>query len=114
MPTARIPLYEIKDDGTLEYNGGGDEAYIVKIHDNGAYTSQLYIEEVASNYDTLKRDINQVKVVKVNFKLSMPTLAALDIRKPIYLRQAGCYFAIVELKVKNNGIAEVELLKLNQ
>lgn len=114
MPTARIPLYEVKDDGTLEYNGGGDDAYIVKIHDNGAYTSQLYIEEVASNYETLKRDINQAKVVKVNFKLSMPTLATLDIRKPIYLRQFGCYFAIVELKVKNNGIAEVELLKLNQ
>ena len=111
-PTARIPLYTIKEDNTYEYDGGGDEAYIIIIDNTYQISIPLLPNVVATMYDTLKKDIDQAKVVKVNFKLSMPTLATLDIRKPIYLRQFGCYFAIVELKVKNNGIAEVELLKL--
>jgi hypothetical protein len=32
---------------------------------------------------------------------------------PVYLRQYGAYFAVLEIKSSKAGIAEVQMLKLN-
>lgn len=109
-----IPLYEY-EDGSLEpkYNDGGEEAYLcVASNDYDKLIRSPKMVELIGNYDILRVFLAEVKVVSVKVALPMPICANIDMKKPVYLQQMGSYFAILELKVKSNGVAELELLKI--
>lgn len=109
-----IPLYEY-DEGETEptYNGGGGEAYLtIASNDYSALIGSPKMTEIVKNYNTLHSFLADMKVVRVQMALPTPVLASVDMTRPVYLEQFGCYFAITEMKTRNNGGADVELLKI--
>lgn len=109
-----IPLYEYEGGETEPtYNGGGGEAYLtIASNDYSALIGSPKMAEIVKNYDTLHSFLADMKVVRVQMALPMPVLASVDMTRPVYLEQFGCYFAITEIKTRNNGGADVELLKI--
>jgi hypothetical protein len=109
-----IPLYEYEEGETEPtYNGGGGEAYLtIASNDYSALIGSPKMAEIVKNYDTLHSFLADMKVVRVQMALPMPVLASVDMTRPVYLEQFGCYFAITEIKTRNNGGADVELLKI--
>jgi hypothetical protein len=63
-------------------------------------------------YDSYKRMITNAKIISETIRLTPIELKNLDMYTPIYLRQYGAYFAVLEIKTKDNNNNEVKLLKL--
>lgn len=67
---------------------------------------------IANYYNEYKQLITDAKVISERVKLTPIELQQLDMYTPIYLKQYGAYFAILEIKTKNDNINEVKLLKI--
>ena len=81
----------------------------------GATFEGLEMETIINNrYGYLQKTLLHPVVIKERVELSDIELAALDETKPIYLQQHGAHFALLELTLKGDGIAEVTLLKLKK
>lgn len=63
-------------------------------------------------YRCLSRSLNAMKVVKESIKIRDTELKDFDETVPVYLAQYGCYFAVLEMKVEDNGLAEVTMIQL--
>lgn len=63
-------------------------------------------------YEKLRRVLNHAKIIKENILISEYDLKEFDESIPVYLGQYGKYFAVIEIKAEDNGIAEVQLLQL--
>jgi hypothetical protein len=50
--------------------------------------------------------------MKEKMRLPLPVLQTIDLYRPVYLRQYGCYFAIIEMRTRGDGEVDVELLKI--
>lgn len=111
---ASIPLYSYNDDGELEYDSGVNPRIV--LYDSETRSCVFYPlrweELIQQHYASYKEVVRQPKVVKEQVLLSAPELAVLDLLKPVYIRKYGSYFAIVNVKTKENNISEVELLKI--
>lgn len=70
---------------------------------------QNLIDEYYTDY---KKLITDAHIITVSVKLSPVELKNLDLTKPVYIGQYGCYFAIMEIKTKKNNICEAKLLKM--
>lgn len=111
---ASIPLYSYNDDGELEYDSGVNPRIV--LYDSETRSCVFYPlrweELIQQHYASYQEVVRQPKVIKELVLLSAPELAVLDLLKPVYIRQYGSYFAIVNVKTKENNISEVELLKI--
>lgn len=111
---ASIPLYSYNDDGELEYDSGMTPRIV--LYDSETRSCVFYPlrweELIQQHYASYQEVVRQPKVVKEQVLLSAPELAVLDLLKPVYIRKYGSYFAIVNVKTKENNISEVELLKI--
>lgn len=111
---ASIPLYSYNDDGELEYDSGVNPRIV--LYDSETCSCVFYPlrwdELIKQHYASYQEVVKQPKVVKEQVLLSAPELAVLDLLKPVYIRKYGAYFAIVNVKTKENNICEVELLKI--
>lgn len=111
---ASIPLYSYNDDGELEYDSGVSPRIV--LYDSETRSCVFYPlrweELIQQHYASYQEVVRQPKVVKEQVLLSAPELAVLDLLKPVYIRKYGSYFAIVNVKTKENNISEVELLKI--
>lgn len=111
---ASIPLYSYNDDGELEYDSGVNPRIV--LYDSETRSCVFYPlrweELIQQHYASYQEVVRQPKVVKEQVLLSAPELAVLDLLKPVYIRKYGSYFAIVNVKTKENNISEVELLKI--
>lgn len=108
-----VPLYEYEEGETEPTYNSSSEAYIAEVSNDGKrLVRALSFTQLMNNYDYLKGILQEVKVVKTQLRLPMPELANIDIHHPIYLKQFGAYFAIIELKTRTNGIVDAELLKI--
>lgn len=56
--------------------------------------------------------IRRPKILKEQVKLNAIDLKNIDMTIPVYISQYGSYFAILEIKTKNDDICDVELLKI--
>lgn len=111
---ASIPLYSYNDDGELEYDSGMNPRIVLYDSEtrSGVFYPLRWEELIRQHYASYQEVVRQPKVIKELVLLSAPELAVLDLLKPVYIRQYGSYFAIVNVKTKENNICEVEFLKI--
>lgn len=67
---------------------------------------------IEDKYAQLAASMQAAKVVKENVKLSNVEILNFDETKPVFLQQYGSYFAVLEIKAADNGVAEVTMLKI--
>lgn len=108
---AYIPLYSYDENGELQYNKANPRILLLD-GVKGIFKGLEWSTLIANNYQTYKGLINNAKVVTEYVKLNSIELRGLEMDVPVYLGQYGCYFAIVEIKTKNNDICECKLLKI--
>lgn len=67
---------------------------------------------IDSSYARLQKSLDNARVIKENFVLSVLDIMDIDETIPVYLAQYGRYYAICEIKLNNNDVAEVTMLEL--
>lgn len=80
----------------------------------GAFDSSLYWSSILNSdrYRKLIDSLQNVKVLKEVFALTELDLKTFDETKPVYLAQYGHYYAVLEIKSSETGVAEVTLFQL--
>lgn len=68
---------------------------------------------IGTRYENLRKAIEKPFVVTERFLLSDIDILTFNEAVPVYLMQYGCFFAVTELKVSENGYSEVTMIKLN-
>lgn len=107
-----IPQYSVVD-GKLEENSVSERILTLDSETNEvAYTSDLWpqtlVSTVLAGYQRLVRE---PVVLKGTFRLTELDIRWLDYMKPVYLRQMGRYYGIVQVQYKGDE-SVVELLQL--
>lgn len=112
---AYIPINIYNNDGSGEYRTV-EPRIIRRILDGGTYKGTFaglewpsLIEKYYNGYEKL---LDRSKVLELVVKLSPVDLKILDMTTPVYLKQYGAYFAILEIKTGDNNLCDVKLLKL--
>lgn len=111
---ARIPIYRYNDSGEVEYDDV--EPRILYRQYNRTWRATfvgLGWETLISEYYGSYMDfITKAKIITETIKLSPVDLKNMDLYTPVYLKQYGAYFAILEIKTGDNNLCDVKLLKL--
>ena len=111
---ARIPIYRYNDSGEVEYVDV--EPRILYRQYNRTWRATfvgLGWETLISEYYGSYMDfITKAKIITETIKLSPVDLKNMDLYTPVYLKQYGAYFAILEIKTGDNNLCDVKLLKL--
>lgn len=98
------------------YNGNDDKMYIGKKYYNevtkGYDVLALPWSVLKANYDNIMATLQKMKVVKETMRLPLMVLRDLNLHKLVYIDKYGCYFAILQIRTRNNGTCDVELLKI--
>jgi hypothetical protein len=68
---------------------------------------------LGTKYAHLAATLRDINIITETFVLSDFELLNFDETIPVYLKQYGAYFAVLEIKSSKAGIAEVQMLKLN-
>lgn len=69
-------------------------------------------EIINEEYSDVITTLQNAKIVKETMRIRDVELLEFDETRPVFLAQYGAYFAVSEIKSDANGLAEVELLKL--
>lgn len=119
-----IPIYEYNYDwdGTKQslYDKWkytkDDKMYLLSRIRNGEYYTAQFTQTwgriVADYWQTYVSMIEEGKLITCTMLLSPLELRTLDMSVPVYIKQLGSYFAVVEIKTKADNQAEVKLIKL--
>lgn len=67
---------------------------------------------IGANYGELQRVIAAPVVLELSVRLNELDLAALDMRRPVYLRQYGRYYSIIKVQASNGEACKVELIQI--
>lgn len=67
---------------------------------------------IGANYSELQHVIAAPVVLELGIRLNELDLAALDMRRPVYIRQYGQYYAILKIQTSASDLCKVELLQL--
>ena len=113
---AMIRLYEYDDDGKPELQSVEPRILIEKDVDGystGTFDGLHWNTLIGEYYNTYQNAVKSPVVVSELVRLDELSLRDLDVAKPVYLRQYGRYYAIVELKAPSNGVCECKLLQLD-
>lgn len=107
-----IPQYSLVD-GKLEENSVSERILVLDNESNEvSYTEALWpqtlVRTVLASYQRLVRE---PIVIKGTFMLSELDIRGLDYMRPVYLRQMGKYYGIVQVQYKGDE-STVELLQL--
>lgn len=104
-----VPWYEFNGD-SLVYKEDNSPVIIKRV--NGTLRTEYPQEFIDNYYGTLSGMIGTPKVITEKIKLTSVDLKVLDMGVPIYLRQYGAYFAILEIKTNENDVCEVKFIKI--
>lgn len=109
-----VQLYDYDTtENVYTFNGGGDECYMAVANSDGSrLVSSMPLTDIVDNNEALRGVLDNIKVVKAVIKANAITLKKMDMNKPVYIRQLGGYFAVVEVRTRSNGTADVELIKI--
>lgn len=115
-----VPMY--KDNSTLtEYKEPTYKACkdrILRIgEDKGGYAT-LYFDMdmqriLSEKYGLIRNALQNAKIITEKMRIRDTDIAHFDETRPIYLAQYGAYFAILQIRTDDNGLADVTMLKLN-
>lgn len=113
---AVIHMYDKNDDGTWEYKGA-DPRICSTFQDTAkntylGFSGLPFDEVVASRYQGYQRIFGHPVVLREDFRLTEVDLRDVDFTVPVYLRQYGRFYAIIQIQ-DTNRICKVELLQLN-
>lgn len=113
---ATIRLYEYSDDGKPELQSVEPRILIereVRGNSTGVFDGLQWPMLIGKYYETYQNAIKSPVVITEKVLLDELSLRDLDVSVPVYLRQYGRYYAIVELKAPSSGVCECKLLQLN-
>jgi hypothetical protein len=106
-----IPCYG--GDGTKDI----EPRLVTLVEDESGYAAGVFDLQMdiilGSLYSQIAATLQDIHVITETFIISDWELLNFDETIPIYLRQYGAYFAVLEIKSSKAGIAEVQMLKLN-
>lgn len=71
-------------------------------------------EIIESKYDRIVGSLRRMKLIKEKVRMRDIEVVGFDETTPVYLAQYGDYFAVLEIKSSENGIAEATMLQLNE
>lgn len=116
-----IPMYTLSDDGTKVTYKACQPRLIRLIEDTSKTPSTAkgwfdidLTAIIGERYGVLMQMLDDARVLKEHFALSDVDILNFDESKPVYIRQYGAYFAVTKITAKDNGIAEVEMVQINE
>lgn len=112
---ATIRLYEYNDDGEPELQSVEPRILIerdVRGNSTGVFDGLQWQMLLANYYNTYQKAVKKPVVITEKILLDDISLRDLDVSRPVYLRQYGKYYAVVELKAPSSGVCECKLLQL--
>lgn len=104
--------YAYNDDEELE-----DVEIVPRImarqDDRLIFASDLYGKGlISSKYAELQRVIEHPVLLNAAIRLTELDLAMIDMRRPVYLRQYGQYFALIKIQTSDSEVCKVELIRI--
>lgn len=111
-----IPCNEWTDAGVYKARKCEPRIMTLTEDDEGKATGVFDLEMndiLAARYGNLANTLQNITIITETFVLSDFELLNFDETIPVYLKQYGAYFAVLEIKSSKAGIAEVQMLKLN-
>lgn len=112
---ASIPLYKYDDDGVAELLEVVPRVLVESNlygYSSGVFNGLHWSELITNYYETYQNAVKSPVVITENVRLDELSLRDLDVSTPVYLRQYGKYYAIIEVKASSNGVCECKLLQL--
>lgn len=113
---AAINLYKYDDEGQPELQEVKPRILIEKNvngYSTGTFDGLHWASLVANYYNTYQNAVKSPVVITERIMLGDITIRDLDVSTPVYLRQYGKYYAIIEVKVPSEGACECKLLQLD-
>ena len=84
----------------------------VRGNSTGVFDGLQWQMLLANYYNTYQKAVKKPVVITEKILLDDISLRDLDVSRPVYLRQYGKYYAVVELKAPSSGVCECKLLQL--
>ena len=115
LTNSLIPIYSYDDKGEVKYKDVKPRIISLRYNKRvwiGTFYGLDWATLINRYYDSYKRMITNAKIISETIRLTPIELKNLDMYTPIYLRQYGAYFAVLEIKTKDNNNNEIKLLKL--
>ena len=109
---AYIPLYSYDEEGKLEYDDNVEPRIVLLYNSSGVFSGLEWESLLTEYYSSYRQIVNKPRVIVENIRLSSVELQTLDLTVPVYLSQYGSYWAVINVKTKENDICEVKLLKM--
>lgn len=112
--TPFVPIYSIENE-KLKYKDVKPR-FLIRYESDGIYYTRFngldFKSVLTKKYYDYINYITDARQITVSVRLSPIDLKDIDLTKPVYIGQYGCYFAIMEIKTKKNNICEAKLLKM--
>ena len=113
---AKLALYKYNEDNEPELQDLQSRILVetnVNGYSTGSFDGLHWSTLIANYYQTYQNAVKSPVIITENIRLNEISLRDLDVAKPVYLRQYGKYYAIVEVKASSNGVCECKLLQLD-
>lgn len=113
---AKLALYKYNEDNEPELQDLQSRILTetnVNGYSTGSFDGLHWSTLIANYYQTYQNAVKSPVIITENIRLNEISLRDLDVAKPVYLRQYGKYYAIVEVKASRNGVCECKLLQLD-
>lgn len=114
--SVRIPIYSKDESGDVEYNDVNPRilAQAGQLPNSvvGTFGGLQWPNLINKYYQRYIEMMTDAKYVTVDMIITPIELKEVNLYRPIYLKQYGCYFAITEIKTGDNNICSVTLIKL--
>lgn len=116
-----VPLYtkEVKQGGVVETKYKAVQPRVLNLIEgsSGEAVGMFDMDMkriLADYYGDLAATMQQPSVITETIHITDVELSQVDETRPIYIKQHGAFFALLELNVKGNHTAEAKLLKLTK
>lgn len=110
---AVIELYEYnEEESKYEVNTGLKPRILVQNGTSLTFEGLDWYSLISKHWGKYSEIIKSPKVIKEKVILNVLDLKQIDMTIPVYIRQYGSYFAILEIKTKKDDICDVQLLKI--
>lgn len=107
-----IPLYSYNDKGELQINSGLTPRILIQEGTTLKFDGLQWNKLIQANWQVYQNIIRRPKIITEQMRLNAIDLKLIDMTIPVYISQYGSYFAILEIKTKNDDICDVQLLKI--
>lgn len=115
-----IRVFSVGEDGGVEFKESAARLLWIDSETAGSeqwgmlaqFEGLEWLSIIAGPYSRYQQMIRRPVVLRCEMCLTTADLHALDMTKPVYLRQTGQYYAILSLTSVGAGMADVELIQM--